>query len=153
MQFCSKTLALTLAVAFIGSAGASEIYKWVDEDGNVHFEDRPSDEISVEVVDIQSRPTDPELVHQQVQARLDQKASAAEAAANAPQGPSKDELAAEAADRKQKCDMYTQRLQTFIVKRHLYRQQEDGERYYLNEDEMKEARDGVREQIAEYCDN
>ena len=41
----ARQLALTCAVAamtFAAGATANEIYKWTDENGNVHYEDRPS---------------------------------------------------------------------------------------------------------------
>ncbi len=32
----------TAALAFSGTALSGEIYKWTDDDGNVHYEDRPT---------------------------------------------------------------------------------------------------------------
>ncbi len=151
MRYRATALALMLALAAIGPAHSSDIYKWVDAEGSVHYGDRPSGDASEERLSITSRPTNPAQIQQQVQARLDQQASAAEAVSNEPKGPSAEELATEAAERKQKCDMYTDRLQQFIEKRHLYRELEDGERYYLTEEEMQAARDDVRGRIAEYC--
>lgn len=151
MRFTAVVLALILTAAACGAAHSSEIYKWVDAEGNVHYGDRPSGVASEERLTIRSQPTDPARIQQQVQARLDRQAEAAEAAENKPPGPTREERAAEAAERKQKCDMYTQRLETFIVKRHLYRELENGERYYLTEEEMQAARDDVRAKIDEFC--
>jgi hypothetical protein len=153
MLFRTMALAITLSIAVIGSAQTNEIYKRVDADGNVHYGDRPSGDPGEEVMAIQSRPTDPAQVQQQVQARHDEQAAAAEAAAAAPQGPSREELAAEAEERQQKCNEYTQRLETYIEKRHLYREEEDGGRYYLTEEEMMQAQDDVSGKIDEFCNN
>jgi hypothetical protein len=156
MRFRAPALALIIFAAVIfaamsGTAQASDIYKWVDAEGNTHFGDRPAGVAGEERLDIVSRPTDPDTVQQEMQKVHDWEDAKTQAAEEAPKGPTREELAADAADRQQKCSMYTQRLQTFIEKRHLYRQNDNGERYYLSEDEMKSARDGARVQIAEYC--
>ena len=152
MRFRAQVLALITLATFSGVVQATEIYKWVDAEGNTHFGDRPVGVAGEERLDIVSRPTDPEAVQHQLQKVHDWEDSRAEVAEEAAaQEETREERQAEARDRQQKCDMYTQRLQTFIEKRHLYQQLDDGERYYLTEDEMKSARDGVRDQIAEYC--
>jgi hypothetical protein len=153
MRLTTVALALALSVATFGVTQGNEIYKWVDAEGNVHFGDRPSGVEGEEVVPIDSRPTDPAVVQQEVQAIEDWQTARAEAIAAAPKGPTAEERAAEAADRKQKCDMYTARLETFITKRHLYRELENGERYYLTEDEMRQAEADVQAKIDEFCNN
>lgn len=56
MQIKITVIAFALTIAATSTLLASEIYKWTDEDGNVHFSDRPA--AGVEHVAIQSRPTD-----------------------------------------------------------------------------------------------
>jgi hypothetical protein len=141
MRLTTVALALALSVATFGVTQGNEIYKWVDAEGNVHFGDRPSGVEGEEVVPIDSRPTDPAVVQQEVQAIEDWQTARAEAIAAAPKGPTAEERAAEAADRKQKCDMYTARLETFITKRHLYRE------------EMRQAEADVQAKIDEFCNN
>jgi len=38
-----KLVVLVLLLAIAGNAAAAKVYRWVDEDGNVHFGDRPAD--------------------------------------------------------------------------------------------------------------
>ena len=143
--------AATLALLAAGAATAKEIYKWTDEDGNVHYEDRPSG-AQAEQVAIASRPTDPARVSAQVQARRDAQAKRAEEeAAAAAEQPSPEELAAEAEERAKKCAQFRQTLQKFVVSRRLYREDENGERVYLDEQETQAARDRAESQVAEYC--
>ena len=151
MRLRMIAFALTLCIAAVGNAQTNQIYKRVDADGNIHYSDTPTGDPSEEVVPITSRATDPARVQAEVQARLNRQAEVAEAAAEESQGPTREELAAEAAERQQKCDMYTERLETFIVKRHLYQELENGERYYLTEEEMMQAQDDVRAKIDEFC--
>ena len=151
MRYLTFTATLILSVALASAATASEIYKWTDEDGNVHYTDTPVNESS-ERLDIASRSTDTDQVRAQTQARLDRQSAAAEAAANAPAGPSPEELRAEKKERAEKCSMYQARLTKFTQSRRLYREDESGEREYLDEAETQKTRDKAEEQVREYCD-
>jgi len=141
-------LALTLG----GGAMANEIYKWVDDQGNVHYEDRPSGSATEEHLTLSSRRTESSAVQERIDSRLDaqaerqeKKAAAAEEAAAA--------AAKEAeAERKQKtCDSYRARLETLNLARPLYREDENGERVYLDDTQRQDARQRVEERIAENC--
>ncbi len=142
---------MMLAISAAGMAFASEIYKWTDEQGNVHYGDRPTGDASEERLAIGSRPTDAAKVQAQVQASYDARAAAEEAAASEPAGPSPEELQAQALERQEKCATYKARLQKFVTSRRLYKQDENGERVYLDEDETQAARERVENQVAEYC--
>lgn len=150
MRYSIIAATLILSVALASAATASEIYKWTDENGNVHYTDKPL-EPSSERMNIASRSTDNSAVQSQTQARLERKADAAEAAANAPAGPSPEDLRAEKKKRAEQCTMYRERLTRFIQTRHLYRENESGDRTYLDEAEMLAAQEEVQDQIKEYC--
>jgi hypothetical protein len=148
---CALLLAC-LAMAAPAAVSASEIYKWTDAEGNVHFGDRPSGAATEERLGINSSATDPERVRAVVQARNnarternEQRAAAAEAE------PTAEELRAAEAERQQKCDTYRERLQKFVTSRRLYREDDNGERVYLDEEESLAARARVQEQVLEYC--
>ncbi len=141
------TLALSLAAT--GTLFANDIYKWTDEDGNVHFSDRPTE--GAEHLAISSQPTDPARIQAEAQARVDARTLKAEEAANAPQGPTLDELRADARERQDKCNVYRERQVQFTQNRRIYRLDEDGERVYYDEDEMQVARDGVADKVKEFC--
>ena len=151
MRYLAIAVALMLAVTTAGTAAAGDIFKWTDEDGNVHFGDRPLGE-DPEKVAIQSRPTNPERVQATVQSRANAAAKAAEEeAAATPAGPSPEELQAEADERAEKCGKYREQLQRFVRSRRLYREDESGERVYLDEDEMQAARERVENQVQDFC--
>jgi hypothetical protein len=140
-----------VALSVSGMALANDIYKWTDENGNVHYGDRPSGDASEERVAISSRATDPAEVQARVQSRYEARDAAERAAAAEPAGPSEEDLAAQAAERRQKCDTYKARLQKFVTSRRLYKQDEDGERVYLDEEQTQAARERVENQVQEYC--
>jgi hypothetical protein len=140
-----------LAIVTGSAAFAGDIYRWVDAEGNVQYGDRPDNNANAERLAIESRPTDPAQVQQTIQARLDRQQMAAEAAASGPQPPTKEELREEAEERRQQCDMYTERLQRYIQFRHLYREDENGERTYLDEAQMQAEQDLMQDRIHEFC--
>ena len=150
MRYLNFTASLILTAALASAATASEIFKWTDEDGNVHYTDKPI-EPSSERINIASRSTDNSAVQAQTQARLDRKSEAAEAAANEPAGPTPEELRAENKQRADQCTKYRERMTKFVQSRHLYREDENGERTYLDEVEMQKTRDKTEEKVREYC--
>ena len=52
----SRFLVLLIAVFGI-TAAVADVYTWVDDEGQVHYSDKP-DELPAEIVSIESRPTD-----------------------------------------------------------------------------------------------
>ena len=150
MRYLKLIVTLILSVALASAASANEIYKWTDEDGNVHYTDKPIDETSQRLA-IASSTTDNEAVRAQTQARLDHQNEVAEAAANAPKGPTAQEQRAEAKERADKCATYQARLTKFTQSRRLYREDENGERIYLDEGDTQKTRDKTEDQVREYC--
>ena len=150
-----KKLALAtvsmLAVIAANSAFASDIYKWTDAEGNVHYGDRPAGE-QPERVAIDSQPTDPARIQENAQARVESRtAKSAAAAAAAAERPSPEDLRAEAAERAAKCTSVKAQMQQLVTSRRLYREDENGERVYLDESESLAARERVENQISEFC--
>jgi hypothetical protein len=141
-----------VAMTVAGGAFASGIYKWTDADGNVHYEDRPSGAATEERMALSYSRSNPGSVQRQKQGLADSVAARQEARAKADEAAkSAEEEAAKAADNQKKCETYRARLQTFVQSRRLYRQDENGERVYLDETETQKARENVEELISEHC--
>ncbi len=105
MQIKSTLLVFTLSIAATGSLYGSSIFKWTDVDGTVHFSDLPTGAAGEERLEITSRPTDRDRVQAEAQAQVDAQVQRAQEAANAPQGPTSEQLRAEALKREEKCLM------------------------------------------------
>lgn len=150
-----KRLLLGLAVLALttGSAAmANEIYKWTDENGNVHYGDRPSGSATEQRMALSYRRTDTGSLQQRVKSHADSVAARQERkAAAAEEAKAADEKAAEAAANAKKCDGYRAQLETFVQSRRLYREDANGERVYLDEAQTQEARTRVENLIAENC--
>lgn len=153
MRYQAIAFALMLVLFAASTTAVGQIYKWTDEDGNVHFADKPVGE-EAEKVAIQSKRTNADRVQAEQQARVAASAKAAEEeAAAAPTGPTADEMQARAEERAQKCDMYRERMARFVRSRRIYREDENGERVYMTEEEMQAAREQVENQVQEYCNS
>ena len=142
-----------LAVAAAG-VHAQEIYKWTDAEGNVHYEDRPSDltEADSEMVAIASRRTNAAAVEAGVEARLKRQESRAEAreARREAEQEAEDQRAEDARQAEQ-CAEYRQRLERMVRSRRLYKLDDAGERIYLDDAQMDEARSKLQARIMEQC--
>ena len=148
------SIASLLVVGAAGNAVASDIYKWTDDDGNVHYGDRPAEDTVAERLNIQSKPTDRARIAQLAQARSTaRRQQLLNNIQNNEPGETltPEEKRAQAEERAEKCTMYKERLQLFIQSRRLYRQDENGERVYLNEQETQTARENVQTKVEEYC--
>ena len=151
----SKQLALlcaVMAMTLASGATANEIYKWTDENGTVHYGDRPSGASTEERLAMTYTRTDDAAVQQRVQARVEAttaRREAQSAAAEAAQKAAEEETLA--AERAQRCDKARARLETYLQSQRLYRTDENGERVYLDDTERETARQKAEEQITEYC--
>jgi len=152
------TIFLTAAsiALIVHSAGiAGEIYTWTDDDGNVHYQDRPTEAQAANVVaatvDIDSRDTDNASITAQSQARLEAKATAAQVESEAPATMTRQEKDAETKIRQQQCLTYRGQLDQYLRSRALYTEGADGERVYQDEAQRQATIDRVQAQISEYC--
>jgi len=152
MQVKITVFAFVLSIVATGTLLASEIYKWTDDEGNVHFVDRPTGAAGEEHLTIRSRPTDPARARAETQAVIDARTLRAEEKANAPPGPTPEELRAEARVREEKCNKYRDDQTRYTRSRRIYRMDENGERVYFDEEEMRTARAGVDDLVKKYCD-
>ena len=140
----------TAALMFSGAALSGEIYKWTDEDGNVHYEDRPTG-AEVELVAF-TRSTDSSSVRASIDARR------ANETARADQRSKRDEDAQEEAEKQlaadqrvERCKESRTRMETYLTSRRLYKQDEAGERVYLDDSQIMDARSKAQDDIQKYC--
>ena len=151
MKQSIMTAAVLLILGMTQAAFANDIYKWTDKDGNVHFGDRPEG-FDIERLEIESKATDPARVQAELQARADTRAQAAEADDDDEDASSEGEAQAGIQDRAERCADSRTSLQQVTNSRRMYREDEAGERVYLDEEEMQAARERVADQVDEYCD-
>lgn len=145
-----------LAVTFVitslgtGSAVAGDIYRYTDAQGEVHYVDRPTGAPSEELMGISSKPTNPAQVQARAAARNTQRGTVED---DEPEedAPTRAERARVAKQQAKQCQQYRDQLETYVTSRRLYREDANGERDYLDEKEVQEARSKLEEQIVEDC--
>jgi len=151
MRYQAIAAGLMLILIGTGAALASDIYKWVDEEGNPHFGDVPAGE-QAERLDIESRPTDPARIQAMNEARAVDRAETVQAKAAAElERPSAAELQEEADERANKCAAYKIQLESYTNNRRLYKASADGEREYLSDDEIAATRELAAQRVDEFC--
>jgi len=134
----SAACCLFLASVAEGRDDASEIYKWVDEDGNVHFSDcPPPPSCDAEALRLPAEP-DPEdvrLAQEQLDALLQQQQESREERKQEKLAQERRKvLAMQAAlARKQVCLRARQNLHVLEKRRPVYYINEDGEYVYLDD--------------------
>jgi hypothetical protein len=147
----SMIMFTTAALVFSSAALSGEIYKWTDENGNVHYEDRPTGD-DVQLVAV-TRDTDNASVQASIDARRARESARADARSKRDedaQTAAAEQLAA--ANRAEKCEDSRARMETYLTARRLYKEGEDGERVYLDENQIMDARAKAQESIQKYCD-
>jgi septal ring factor EnvC (AmiA/AmiB activator) len=146
-------LVLVLSAATLATtAYAGAIYKHVDEQGNVHYLDRPTGESGEQRMDITYSGTSSASVNAQVKRRNDYMAALDEARKETQSRREAEAQArAEMEARAAKCEENRSRLESYLQSRRLYRENEAGEREYLDDEQILEARRKAEEAIQETC--
>lgn len=141
-----------LAITISTGAFADDIYKWTDENGSVHYEDRPSGDPSEQRLQFSYNRTNAKSVQDRVEHQQDVANTRREARDEAEAADRNAEEERAAAEQKlAQCDSYRAKLKTMLESRRVYREDESGERTYLDEAQRAEARSKAEELIKETC--
>lgn len=147
---CSSIAALAIIAG--NASFADEIYKWIDEDGNVHYEDRPSEVYSGERLQMSYNRTDSSSVQQRTQALQESTAARNEARdEREAERATAEENRAAAEEKAAKCENYRAQLKMMLETPRVYREDANGERSYLDDVQKEEARSQAEALIKETC--
>ena len=150
-KLCVLILTAT-AVTTGAPALAGEIYKFVDDDGSVHFVDRPTGQSGEERLQLTYARTSNSAIEGQIKSRQEYMEAREKAREEQlTQREAEETMRVEARQRAAECQEYRARLESYLQARRLYRQNDAGEREYLDDSEMLDARRQVEEKIAETC--
>lgn len=141
--------ACALVFAATGIALSADVYRQVDDAGNVIYSDRPA-ESGAERVNLSSSKTDPAAVAARREARTAAQAERAAAREQAAAGEAQTrDLASQRAANCEKARAYQQRVTTA---HRLYEVDENGERQYYSAEQHDAALARARDQVREWCD-
>lgn len=143
-------VALCTLLAAAPAAGA-EIYRWVDEHGEVHYGDRPpaggaeAIELAPGVVD---PPGDPAAAQRR---RRQQKVIDAFGKQRAEREAAREEARAEAEERQARCRKARERLAQASDARYLYVPAEDGARDVLSDEQRRRLTERMQQAVERWC--
>lgn len=147
---------VTLAFAFItvASANAAKVYKWVDEDGQVHYSSRPKDN-NAEEIEIKNRYIDSgnSVAPQTAQERADKQQKFIDAMDEENQSLSDEKRKKqEQEDRKiARCNAARDQLKRREAASALYDLDEKGNRILLDKKQYEIAMAQARERVEKWC--
>lgn len=128
---------------------AADVYRSVDENGQVVYSDRPEGNDTERVTIVTARPI--------VAARPATRAAPAVDAAASREittetEPERRRVEPSASERDERCSEARARVERYNVSHRLYRTGPDGEREYLNDAEIDEARARAAADVGNWCD-
>jgi len=145
---------LATALTASGGAFADSIYKWTDAEGNVHYGDRPSGAEAEIRMNLTYSRTDDSAVEQRIQTRHDKQSARSEAAAvAAAEKTSAEEKRAAAEQQQKQCESYRGKLESLVQALRIYREDENGERVYLDDSARMDARERIEDLVQESCNS
>jgi len=147
-----RIAAAALALVIGTGAYANEIYKWTDEDGSVHYGDRPTGKLTEEQLKFTYNRTNPEVLEDRVQAQNDveeKRREARAAAAEEKRAAEEERLAAD--EQKVRCDQTRAQQAKLLQARNVYREDEAGERVYLDDVQRAESLARAETAVKEAC--
>ena len=136
---------LFLIALLLPGLATAEIYRWTDEQGRVHFGQRPA--AGAEVVEVK-----PQVVERDAQTREREARSQRFYEAREQERQQAISQAAQQRERRAvECRELRQRMANLPEGYSYYREGANGERIYYSDEELDTARRQLREQIAERC--
>jgi Domain of unknown function (DUF4124) len=140
----------TLLLALLGTAAwGADIYRSTAPDGTVTYSDRPEGQNSVYVSSV--GPQGPAAAPARATPPANNPAAApvqAPGTPTAPEGPSAAELRAQ---RQKNCDIARETQQRYTLSRRLFRTNAAGEREYLSDEEVAQARAKAAADVRDWC--
>lgn len=146
-------LLLTVVAAPLIAGGAlADVYKYVDEQGNTQYTDKPPS-LPAERLNVKSRRTDIVAVQERQQQELQAMAKADESRrqAAAQRNDEREAREANARDKAERCAKARERYDRYMNTHRLYEKGQDGERRYLDSNEIDAARASAKASMEVMC--
>ena len=137
---------ITLAFLAVTALHGAEVFRYVDEDGNVAYSDRPVGQNAESIVVTTNAPIVPLRPAAPAQPAT---AAPEETVERQRREPTPEERAA---DRAANCEIARERNESYAISRRLFRELPDGEREYLSDAQIDEARARAAADVEEWCD-
>lgn len=146
-------LLLTLAAApLVAGSAFADVYKYIDEKGNTQYTDKPPS-LPAERLNVKSQRTDVVAVQERQQQEQQAFANADEGRRKAAEQRNDEREAKEtsAKDKADRCAQARERYDRYMNTRRLYEEGKDGERRYLDSNEIDAARASAKASMEVMC--
>lgn len=146
-------IVFVLLLGWAALASASGVYKWVDEQGRVHYGEKPPERVQAQEMQLKTAPMDDTSVADDDTARGDQtqrllRAYDEERALKKEQQQKSRE---EQAKRERNCALARDRLRRYEAAGSLYNLDKDGSRRTLSDAERAASERRAREDVERWC--
>ena len=142
-------MTLLISISFVVDAAAG-IYRWTDENGNVHFGDKPVDagsatELKIDasrksgITNSSGNKAEREYLLKKIEEEKQEQAEA------------RSKRLAEKKQRRVKCNALKSDYQAHIQSNRSYRMSPDGERIYLSDAERTARKNKLKNSMTRYC--
>jgi Skp family chaperone for outer membrane proteins len=143
---------ILLLVLIVPVAVYANVYKWVDENGKVHYGDspqvsQPAVEMNVDVTTPEASFTEDLLSREEKRERLLQSMEEDRLEKQEKRNKQK----AENEKNRQKCNRYRDRMRHYERANALYKLDKDGNRVYMSDSDRASATKNLRVKINKYC--
>ena len=151
-----RVVGVLLLAQFLACACLAQVYRWVDDQGTVHYSDTPPPGDTPDKVDLPQGPSKAERrkAQQDLESYLTRRQRKTAARHEATERErQEDEQQRQAADeRQQQCINAQQQLYVLQLQLPVYREKEDGEREYADDALRASERALAEKTVLEYCD-
>lgn len=150
-----KKLIIPLLLLCYADGSGAQIYKWVDANGTAHFSDSPPPGDSAEEVELDGQPSEQAVQEaQEAQARRLQYQRADSEARHEEEARRQEiqDLERQEAELQSECANARQQLAVLEMQLPVYRENDAGERVYLEDDDRASEQAQLTGQIAQHCD-
>jgi Domain of unknown function (DUF4124) len=146
-------LSLSVTVLALSALpAAADVYKYKDERGNVQYTDKPQT-LPAERINVQSQKTNTVSVQARQEADMKrmQEADSARKSTNEQSADQKAGSALNAKDKAERCTKARERYESYMSSQRLFKQGENGQRTYLSDKELNEARANAKTTMDAMC--
>jgi len=163
MSRISKVVWALLMAGIAAIATADTVYKWIDSAGQIHYTDLPPRQGDAKILgvyqqesgDVQDEPSDNGNYAEEGGDNGNDRAQP-QTAARTPEPPPSDEAMKSAEQdaakaKVEQCKAAQDRYQRYLDSRRLFREKPDGQREYLTDKELTEARARAKQAVDDYC--
>lgn len=147
-----RTILVTIMLAGLATTAVAEtVYKWVDGKAQVHYTDRPPTEPDAKLLGVFER--DPRLSDVEPDQGQDEGPGYSPPATQPTTSRAVVATVQQDVDkaRNENCKLAKERYKTYVESRRLFREDKDGQRVYLSDEELMKARIDARQAVDEYC--